>query len=316
MVPATCFTSLASVKAWDGLYRWRQDGVVHDATIDATWRRVADAVSTVEGALAPLWAHRFVTACSRWQVLPGEHLLVSAGTHRPPAAWTPSAAINVASLVTDAVFGVPRLDRARLVEAAALATRLLDNAMMVYPQAEGDGPRISLIGVADALRVLELPYGSDAALQFVVITASLVAEGCLRANIDLASERGPAETPGCRDAWVDALVRRRMPDPLIEQAMRQGVRHLRITALDAQPGLACLANDVTDSLEPLPDDAARSYDSQGHCVRIARERLIVAAQSYVDRPVRTDGARSRRTRTPDATMTGASGQDAMASACS
>lgn len=316
MVPVTRFTSLASVKAWDGLYRWRQDGVVRDASIDATWRRIADAVATAEGALAPLWAHRFVTACSRWQVLPGEPLLACAGTDHGPDGWMPDAAVNLAAFVHDDVFGVPRLDRARLIEAAALATRLLDDAMMVYPHTRGDGPRISLIGVADALRMLELPYGSDAAQDLVAVAAAQVAEGCLRANIDLATERGPVDGPACRDAWMEVLVRRRMPGPLIEEAARQGVRHLRITALDAHPALACLANEVADSLEPMPDDGARSYDAQGHCVRIARERLIVAAQSYVDRPVHTDGARSCATRAPDATMSGTSGQDAISSACS
>lgn len=314
MVPVTRFTSLASVEAWDRLYRWRQDGLVRDATIDATWRRIADAVATAEGALAPLWAHRFVTACSRWQVLPGESLLACAGTDHGPDAWTPAAAINLSGFVADDVFGVPRLDRARLVEAAALATRLLDDAMMVYPHTLGDGPRISLIGVADALRMLELPYGSDAAQDLVAVAAAQVAEGCLRANIDLATERGPMDGLACRDAWRETLVRRRMPGPLIEEAARQGVRHLRISALDAHPALACLANDVADSLEPMPDDAARRYDAQGTCIRIARERLVDAVRAYVDRPLRADDARNRGVHA--ATMGGAPGQDAVASACS
>ena len=314
MVPVTRFTSLASVEAWDRLYRWRQDGLVRDATIDATWRRIADAVATAEGALAPLWAHRFVTACSRWQVLPGEPLLACAGTDHGPDAWTPAAAINLSGFVADDVFGVPRLDRARLVEAAALATRLLDDAMMVYPNTQGDGPRVSLIGVADALRMLELPYGSDAAQDLVAIAAAQVAEGCLRANIDLATERGPMDGLAGGDAWRETLVRRRMPGPLIEEAARQGVRHLRITALDAHPALACLANDVADSLEPMPEDATRRYDAQGHCVRIARERLVDAVRAYVDRPLPADDARNHGVRA--ATMGGAPGQDAVASACS
>ena len=37
------FVSPVAVEAWDTWFRWRENGTLHDDTVDATWRRVASA---------------------------------------------------------------------------------------------------------------------------------------------------------------------------------------------------------------------------------------------------------------------------------
>ncbi|WFC41555.1 hypothetical protein [Pseudoxanthomonas sp. SE1] len=292
MVPVTRFTSLAAVEAWDSRYRWRQDGRSRDASIDATWRRVADAVAAAEGSMAPLWAHRFVTAFNRWQLLPDERLLRVAGTDVAYRGLSdPAAAINVAAFVSGDGMGMPCFDRSRLVETAALATRFLDDALVCYGSDNVGSLRVGLVGLADAFRMLEMPYGSEAARQFAMTVATLLAEGSLRGNIDLAAERGGMNGPSARDSFADRMRRRRMPAPLIAEVLKQGVRHPQVTALDPHPGLALLANDAADALDPLPGDAMRGYDEQGNCTLVAHARLIAALQPCIDQEIRPSHTR-------------------------
>lgn len=283
MARTTRFSSLAAMDAWDARYRWRNGNTLHDSSIDATWRRVADALAVQEDALAPLWAHRFVNAFSRWQLLPDERLLASAGTDRacrPLSA--PVAVVNIAAFVEGHAIGRARLDGCGLIETAALATRLLDDAALRYGMDDDCDLRIGLIGLADALHMFGLPYGSDRAMRLATTVASLLAEGCLRGNVDLAAERGSDDVSRMRGALLDTLRSRGMPAHLVHEAAIHGLRHLRVTAIEPHPELARLANEATDALDPLPRDAARGHDAQGHCIGNALVRLAAAMQPYID----------------------------------
>lgn len=251
MLPTTRFTDRAAVDAWDSWFRWRNAEGLRDRTIDATWWRVADAIADSEGTQDRRWAYRYVDAFSRWQVLPDERLLRMAGTGPGLIPFaSPSAALNVAAFVIAPLTTQARFDGERFADLASLAVRLLDDALVTMHGSTPNfsGLRIGLIGLADALHLLGIRYDDHRAVEHACAVGAALATGTLRGTTDLAQERGPIDA---RPIHLVALWRDRgAPDALVEAAMRNGVRHTRLTAIGLQPHLALLANNASDALDP------------------------------------------------------------------
>jgi ribonucleoside-diphosphate reductase alpha chain len=71
-----------SQQIWDMKYRFKQaDGSPIDRTIEDSWRRVADAVASVEADPAA-WAPRFYAALEGFRFLPAGRIVAGAGTGR------------------------------------------------------------------------------------------------------------------------------------------------------------------------------------------------------------------------------------------
>ncbi len=71
-----------SQRIWDMKYRFRgADGAAADADLDATWRRIAQALAAPEKDPA-LWAGRFHEALSGFKFLPAGRVVAGAGTGR------------------------------------------------------------------------------------------------------------------------------------------------------------------------------------------------------------------------------------------
>jgi ribonucleoside-diphosphate reductase alpha chain len=282
VLPATRFTDPAAVETWDAWFRWRQDGSLRDVTIDDTWWRVADAV-TLKDEQAGLWKHRYVDAFSRWRLLPDERLLRAAGTGvRFAVDGPPSALLNVAAFLNSHFGGgVARFDEVAFTNTAALAVRLLDDALLSHPDiSSGDGLRIGVVGFADALAGLGLPYGSLLARELAREIARALAQGCLCGAADLAEERGPS--PCGSRASVARYETRGMPQGLIERVECHGLRHAVLTAIEPHPLLARLANGVADGFDPAAADGPMAAE--------ARRELLRSIQPWIDEPIQLQPA--------------------------
>ncbi|PKM43517.1 MAG: ribonucleoside reductase [Gammaproteobacteria bacterium HGW-Gammaproteobacteria-1] len=75
------FASEISRHVWDNKYRFRDGGLVHDRTVDDTWRRVARALAAQEPD-AGVWEQRFHAILDDFRFLPGGRILAGAGTSR------------------------------------------------------------------------------------------------------------------------------------------------------------------------------------------------------------------------------------------
>lgn len=239
------FVELAAVEAWDAWFRWREQADLRDLSIEDTWRRVSVALASVEscGEIA-MWQKRFMDALASWRLLPDERLLADAGTDRagcPGGAL--HATLNASAFVPKDFAATAALDFAALAACAALAVRVLDNAALL---AGGPVPRlrIGILGIADALALLDLPYDSDAARAQAASMARALAEGCRRGSATLAALRGP---PVCGRR----ANRHGMPACPARDAVVHGLRHTQLTAITRQSRLALLANDVADAADPL-----------------------------------------------------------------
>jgi len=153
--------------------------------------------------------------------------------------------------------------------------RALDNAALLAGIAS-PCLRIGMLGVADALALLDLRYDSEPGRAQAAAMAKALAEGCLRGNIALAAERGVC---GCgAGASLARAGRRVLPEELLRDAARRGVRHAQLTAITSQPRLALLANNVADAVDPLwgmdhahviaASDGHRTLRSSGYALNI------------------------------------------------
>ena len=296
MSPTTYFSHTASVDVWDASFRWREGARLRDRTIDSTWQRVADAIAGKTGASAALWAGRFVDAFSQWRLLPDERLLRVAGTagvmdNRAPL----HAVLNVAAFVIAPTSTRARLDFDRIADTAALAVRMLDDAAFAVPQAgeKQIDVRVGVIGLADALQLLDAPYDSPKARAQAHELAVAMARGTLLGSIELARERGASteDVSELAKLWRS----REMPASLIDDGLRWGVRHARITAIEPHPQLALLANNASDALDPLPCrmatadsrppvDPLRQSRADGLSLQSQIE-LRAAMQPWIDLPI-------------------------------
>lgn len=297
MVPGTRFVDPAAVDAWDRWFRWRHAGSLYDRTIDATWQRVADAIAGHDKH-GMSWAHRYVEAFSHWLLLPDERLLRAAGTGVEAGPLVPpSAALNVAAFVVSPQTDQARFDDERFSGVAALAVRLLDDALVATA---GTAPSVSalhigLIGFGDALQMLGIGYDDAHALAQARTVGRALAIGTLRGTTELARERGSIADG---TAHLAALCRDRdLPLALVEDAKRQGVRHARLTAIERQPRLALLANNASDALDPsLPRQrrasamgttrrAAAGMTMTVEDMMAAQLAIRAAIQPWIDAPI-------------------------------
>jgi ribonucleoside-diphosphate reductase alpha chain len=76
------FITEISRHIWDSKYRFRDGDVVHDETIDDTWRRIARTLAGVEKDSGSQWEQRFYDALRDFRFLPGGRIQAGAGTGR------------------------------------------------------------------------------------------------------------------------------------------------------------------------------------------------------------------------------------------
>jgi ribonucleoside-diphosphate reductase alpha chain len=73
------FNNEVSRDIWRQKYALRIDGIQRENRVEETWRRVAEAVASVEGSDAPYWSERFYHLLQDFCFLPGGRILAGAG---------------------------------------------------------------------------------------------------------------------------------------------------------------------------------------------------------------------------------------------
>jgi ribonucleoside-diphosphate reductase alpha chain len=76
------FLTEISRHIWDSKYRFRDGEVVHDRTVDDSWRRIARSLASVEKSDWSRWENRFYDALRDFKFLPGGRIQAGAGTGR------------------------------------------------------------------------------------------------------------------------------------------------------------------------------------------------------------------------------------------
>ncbi len=177
----------------------------------------------------------------------------------PPYGACDLGSINLARLIRDPFTGRARLDTDRLTAIAATAVRLLDDVIDVsrYPlpqqrEAAQRARRIGLgmTGLADALIMLGVRYGSDESLAFAAETMRAICHTAYRQSIAIACEKGgfPAFD---RERYLAAPFVRDLPADIRDGIARSGIRNSHLLAIAPTGTISLLAGNVSSGIEPV-----------------------------------------------------------------
>jgi ribonucleoside-diphosphate reductase alpha chain len=177
----------------------------------------------------------------------------------PPYGACNLGSLNLTQFVRNAFCDDACLDHDGLADAAAVATRMLDDVIDIsrFPlpaQAiEARGSRrigLGITGLADALVMLGLRYGTEASCRAARDAMRTVCHAAYEASVALARERGPfpflEREPYLRAPFVTAL-----PAPLRDAITRDGIRNSHLTAIAPAGTISLLAGGVSSGIEPV-----------------------------------------------------------------
>ncbi len=177
----------------------------------------------------------------------------------PPYGACLLGSINMATLVTGAFTGKAAMDLAALDDLVRTAVRMMDNVVDAsrFPlpqQAEEARAKrrigLGVTGLADALLMLGLRYGSDAAARQTEDWMHAIARAAYLASVDLAKEKGAfplfdaeAFLASGNMAGMDADVR--------QAIAAHGIRNALLTSIAPTGTISLYAGNVSSGIEPV-----------------------------------------------------------------
>ena len=223
----------------------------------------------------------------------------------PPYGACNLGSLNLPRFVRDPFTPGARLDLDGIRDTTATATRLLDNVIdcSMFPlekQAEQvRGSRrigIGVTGLADALVMLGLDYGGEAARHEAARAMQVICHAAYRTSIGLAREKGPFPFLE-REAYLQSGFVRSLPEDICNGIAECGIRNSHLTAIAPAGTISLLAGNVSSGIEPvfdfihtrrvlnrhgeyeifeLEDYALRQYRQQGNPVTPLPEAFIAS----------------------------------------
>lgn len=167
----------------------------------------------------------------------------------PPYGACLLGSINLAKLATH--WGFDWIALKRLVP---LAVRMMDNVIDVsrYPlpqhEIEAKAKRrigLGVTGLADALAIMGITYGSDSAVKFTETVMREIAQLSAMASIDLAREKGAFPLFDADKYYLDTA-----PE-LADEIALYGIRNALLTSIAPTGTISLYAGNVSSGIEPI-----------------------------------------------------------------
>ena len=169
--------------------------------------------------------------------------------------------INLAKMVVDAFTAQARIDLARLQSTVTTAIRMMDNVIEVgqFPlpeqlkKAQQDRQLgLGATGLADALIMMGLTYGSDEAVNTTEQIMKAITLAAYTASIDLAVERTPFPTFNSEEFLKPTRFAGRMlPKEIKQQIKLHGIRNGLLISIAPTGTISLFAGNVSSGIEPV-----------------------------------------------------------------
>ena len=209
----------------------------------------------------------------------------------PPYGACLLGSINLATLVTGAFTPDAKMDEAALDDLVRTAVRMMDNVVdasrFPLPQQaeEAQNKRrigLGVTGLADALLMLGLRYGSEEAAAQTEAWMHAIARASYLASVDLAKEKGAFPLFDAEKYLASGSLRHMDAD--VKDAIRKyGIRNALLTSIAPTGTISLYAGNVSSGIEPvfayaytrkvLQKDGSRTEEEVvDYAVRLWREK--------------------------------------------
>ena len=209
----------------------------------------------------------------------------------PPYGACLLGSINLARLVAEPFEDVAHLDEESLQELVATAVRMMDNVVDTskFPLAEQeaearDKRRIGLgvTGLADALLMLGLRYGSDEAARQTERWLHAIARAAYLASVDLAKEKGAFPLFDA-EKYLASGTMLQMDDDVRDAVRDHGIRNALLTSIAPTGTISLYAGNVSSGIEPVFAYAYTRKVLQKDGSRTEEEVVDYAVQMWRDK---------------------------------
>ena len=206
----------------------------------------------------------------------------------PPYGACLLGSINMARLVSNPFESNAELNQSAMQELVATAVRMMDNVVDVskFPleaqAAEAQAKRrigLGVTGLADALLMLGLEYGSDAAARQTDRWLHAIARAAYLASVDLAKEKGAFPLFDA-EAYLASGNMMNMDEDVREAIRVHGIRNALLTSIAPTGTISLYAGNVSSGIEPVFAYAYTRKVLQKDGSRTEEEVIDYAVQMY------------------------------------
>ncbi len=210
----------------------------------------------------------------------------------PPYGACLLGSVNLAALVREPFTAEARIDERELADLVGIAVRMLDNTIDAsgFPldeqRKEAAAKRrigLGLTGLADALMMVGLRYGTPEAADMAERWAALVNRSAYVMSAHLAAEKG-AFPLFDREPYLDGETLREMDQEVRDLIAAHGIRNALLTSIAPTGTISLLANNVSSGVEPVfahsftrkvlqPDGTKREELVEDYAVRLYRTKF-------------------------------------------
>jgi ribonucleoside-diphosphate reductase alpha chain len=198
--------------------------------------------------------------------------------------------INLTRFVTSPFSRSAKLDEIELAKTVRTAVRMMDNVVDVsrFPlpeqRAEALAKRrigLGVTGLADALILCGVRYGSDESIALIERWMSCVQREAYLASVDLAREKGPFPLFD-RDAYLASPTIQALDADVRTAIATHGIRNALLTSIAPTGTISLFADNVSSGLEPvfsftytrkvlMPDGTRSEEEVSDYAYRLFRE---------------------------------------------
>jgi ribonucleoside-diphosphate reductase alpha chain len=177
----------------------------------------------------------------------------------PPYGACLLGSINLARLVADPFEDAAHLDVDALNDLVATAVRMMDNVVdaskfpLEAQAREAQAKRrigLGVTGLADALLMVGLRYGSDEAAAQTEGWLKSIARAAYLASVDLAKEKGPFPLFDA-DAYLASGTMQQMDEDVRDAIKAHGIRNALLTSIAPTGTISLYAGNVSSGIEPV-----------------------------------------------------------------
>ena len=209
----------------------------------------------------------------------------------PPYGACLLGSINLARLVSDPFEDAAALDEDALNKLVATAVRMMDNVVdasnfpLEAQAREAEAKRrigLGVTGLADALLMLGLRYGSDEAARQTERWLRSIARAAYLASVDLAKEKGAFPLFDA-DAFLASGAMQDMDEDVRDGIRAHGIRNALLTSIAPTGTISLYAGNVSSGIEPVFAYAYTRKVLQKDGTRTEEEVVDYAVQMWRDK---------------------------------